>query len=374
MLTLIALIAFVATHFAPGELFFYLKIPIGIFLAFSAIHDAKERGFSLFGRAVRLKNFKKPEHLALYIAVFQITLLVVLGIFFGFGNSPYSLTPLGITTNVLYILSTVFGIELSRACITRILKRKMKENAVLVAATLYFLILLIPQLLLFPTKPIEQLKFLGSIVIPLYTQQFFASLLVYVHGAKSSISYILPITAFQWFSPILPNINWTLNALVTTALPAIGYSILEKERETKRVQVKRGGTASWMAFIIAVILTFLFFIGAFGVHPAIIGSGSMSPQIETGDIVIVLKTDPDNLNIGDVIQYMADGYTVTHRVVDIFETSDGRYFITKGDANKLPDDPVKEDRVIGKVIFVLPKVGLIPLYLKKLFELWGIIK
>jgi len=349
MLTLIALIAFVATHFAPGELFFYLKIPIGIFLAFLAIHDAKERGFSLFGRAVRLKNFKKPEHLALYIAVFQITLLVVLGIFFGFGNSPYSLTPLGITTNVLYILSTVFGIELSRACITRILKRKMKENAVLVAATLYFLILLIPQLLLFPTKPIEQLKFLGSIVIPLYTQQFFASLLVYVHGAK-------------------------LNALVTTALPAIGYSILEKERETKRVQVKRGGTASWMAFIIAVILTFLFFIGAFGVHPAIIGSGSMSPQIETGDIVIVLKTDPDNLNIGDVIQYMADGYTVTHRVVDIFETSDGRYFITKGDANKLPDDPVKEDRVIGKVIFVLPKVGLIPLYLKKLFELWGIIK
>ncbi|MEM2191933.1 MAG: signal peptidase I [Archaeoglobaceae archaeon] len=374
MLTLIALIAFTATHFISGEFSFYAKIPFGIFLAISAIYEAKNRSLNILQTPMRLRSFQNPEQLALYVATLQIVIMVCLGIFLGFGKSPYSFTPIGITTNLLYVLSTVIGFEFSRAYVAKSMKRKLKENSVLITATIYFFILVMPYFLNLPKKPTDQLKFLGNVVIPIYTQQLFASLLVYIYGARGSIAFFLPITAFEWFSPILPNIDWTLNALVTTAMPAIGYSILEKEKEVKKVEIKKESPASWIAFMIIALLTFLFFTGSFGVHPAVIGSGSMSPSIETGDVIIVLKTNPDNLNIGDVIQYMADGYTVTHRIIDIYDTENGRFFITKGDANEIPDDPVSADRVIGKVVFVIPKVGLFPLGLKKLLELWGVLK
>ncbi|MEM3139573.1 MAG: signal peptidase I [Archaeoglobaceae archaeon] len=374
MLTFVALIAFTATHFIPGEFSFYAKIPFGIFLAISAIYEAKNRSLNILQTPMRLRSFQNPEQLALYVATLQIVIMVCLGIFLGFGKSPYSFTPIGITTNLLYVLSTVIGFEFSRAYVAKSMKRKLKENSVLITATIYFFILVMPYLLNLPKKPTDQLKFLGNVVIPIYTQQLFASLLVYIYGARGSIAFFLPITAFEWFSPILPNIDWTLNALVTTAMPAIGYSILEKEKEVKKVEIKKESPASWIAFMIIALLTFLFFTGSFGVHPAVIGSGSMSPSIETGDVIIVLKTNPDNLNIGDVIQYMADGYTVTHRIIDVYDTENGRFFITKGDANEIPDDPVSADRVIGKVVFVIPKVGLFPLGLKKLLELWGVLK
>lgn len=374
MLTVFALISFAFSHFFPGEFSFYSKIPLGIFLAISAIYDAKNRSLNILSAPMRLKSFGKPENLALYIAILQIVILICLGIFLGFGNSPYSFTPLGITTNLMFVLSTILGFELSRAYVAKAMKRRLKENSVLLTATIFFFILIIPYLLNFPKRPIDQLKFLGNIAIPFYTQQLFASLLAYLYGARGSIAYFLPITAFEWFSPILPNIDWTLNALVATALPAVGYSILEKEREAKKVEIKKESPVSWIVFLIIALLTFLFFTGSFGVHPAVIGSGSMSPSIETGDVIIVSRVNPDDLNIGDVIQYMADGYTVTHRIVDMYETNEGKFFITKGDANELPDDPVSEARVIGKVVFVIPKIGLFPLGMKKLLELWGVLK
>lgn len=374
MLTLAALMVFASTHLMPGELSFYLKIPAGIFLAFSAIHDARKRSLNLMYKPIRLKNFKNPEHLALYVATLQIVFLITLGVFLGFGRSPYSFTPLGITTNLAYVLSTVFGFEISRAFFAKVLARRFKENSVIIVATVYTIVLIIPFILNFPKKPVDQLKFFGNVLIPVYTQQLFASLLVYIYGARGSLAYMLPVTAFEWFSPILPKIDWTLNALVTTAMPAVGYSILEKEREAKKVEIKKESPASWIAFLILAIFTFLFFTGSFGVHPAVVGSGSMSPSIQTGDVIVVAKIDTDDLNIGDIIQYMADGYTVTHRIVDVMETENGRLFVTKGDANELPDDPISEDRVIGKVIFVVPKVGLLPLGIKKMLEMWGVLR
>ncbi|MDI9646537.1 MAG: signal peptidase I [Archaeoglobales archaeon] len=374
MLTLPALIVFAVTHILPGEFSFYSKILAGTFLAFSAIYDAKKKSLNLMYRPVRLKSFKNPEYLALYVALLQIVVLVTLGVFLGFGKSPYSFTLFGITTNLAYVFSTTVGFELSRTYLAKILTRRFKENSVIIVATLYTIILIIPFVLNFPKNPLDQLKFFGNVLIPVYTQQLFASLLVYIYGARGSLAYIFPVTAFEWFSPILPNLNWTLNALVTTAMPAIGYSILEKEKEVKKVEIKKESPASWIAFMIIALLTFLFFTGSFGVHPAVVGSGSMSPSIQTGDVIIVSKIDTDDLNIGDIIQYMAEGYTVTHRIVDIIETDDGRFFVTKGDANEIPDDPISEDRVVGKVIFVVPKIGLLPLGIKKMLEIWGVFK
>ncbi|MDI3498668.1 signal peptidase I [Archaeoglobus sp.] len=369
MLTPIALLIFAATPFLPSLLSFYGKIPAGIFLAFSAYHEAKSSGIPIFRKPLRLKNFQSPVNLAIYAASLQIIILFTLGVFLGFGKSPYSFTPLGIATNFAYVTSTLVGVELSRALVVR----KLGDRAVIVVSTLYFFLLYLSDLRFLPTAPLEILKFLGNDVIPHFTQQLFLTLLAYVYGFRASIAFIFPVTAFEWFCPILPNLDWTLNAMMKTAVPAAGYAILEKELEPKRVEVKKENTLSWVGFLTACILLLLFFSGSFGYHPSVVGSGSMRPAIEVGDVVIVKKVSADEIRVGDVIQYYAEHYTVTHRVVDIMQRGEQKIFITKGDANDVVDDPVSADRVVGKVVFVIPRIGLVTLMLRDLLKMWGVL-
>lgn len=81
-------------------------------------------------------------------------------------------------------------------------------------------------------------------------------------------------------------------------------------------------------------------------------SGSMSPSIEKGDLIVV---DVDSgYNEGDIITFISDGAFITHRVIDI----DDNVVITRGDANNSVDNPVSKDKIIGKVLKIIPNFGL----------------
>ncbi|HID25863.1 MAG TPA: hypothetical protein EYP23_05325, partial [Thermoplasmata archaeon] len=56
-----------------------------------------------------------PFHAAVLIGGFQVSLLVIVGLFIGFGKSPYSFTPSAVLINFIYVCSMLFGVELSRA-------------------------------------------------------------------------------------------------------------------------------------------------------------------------------------------------------------------------------------------------------------------
>lgn len=92
-------------------------------------------------------------------------------------------------------------------------------------------------------------------------------------------------------------------------------------------------------------------------------TGSMEPDYKVGDIVIVKKTDTDELKNKDVITFYSsdpdmEGQIVTHRIIDITEENGQRLFETKGDNNKIADlEKVEEKDVIGKVEGRIPYVG-----------------
>ena len=82
-------------------------------------------------------------------------------------------------------------------------------------------------------------------------------------------------------------------------------------------------------------------------------SGSMSPEIQKGDLILV-KLDTDYKK-GDIISYKSkDGVFVTHRIIEI---KDGVY-ITKGDSNNTIDTPVKKDMIAGKVVKIIGNLGV----------------
>ena len=83
-----------------------------------------------------------------------------------------------------------------------------------------------------------------------------------------------------------------------------------------------------------------------------IGSNSMAPTITTNDLIIVKITE--KVDVDDVITFEEDNILVTHRVI----SKTGNGFITKGDANSQNDKQITSDQIVGKVVKILPNMGV----------------
>lgn len=97
---------------------------------------------------------------------------------------------------------------------------------------------------------------------------------------------------------------------------------------------------------------------AAGYRMLAVQTGSMAQTYPVGTLLIVDSSDPEKIEVGDVISFVADNQltVVTHRVVQI---DDGKQqFYTKGDNNAVRDSrPVLYKNLIGKVVAGIPYVG-----------------
>ena len=88
-------------------------------------------------------------------------------------------------------------------------------------------------------------------------------------------------------------------------------------------------------------------------------TGSMSPRLPVGSVVVERPVDPQTLKIGDIATYhQRDGDYVTHRIVAIDRSAGPISFTFQGDANRSPDPtPVPATAIHGKVWFHVPYLG-----------------
>ena len=76
----------------------------------------------------------------------------------------------------------------------------------------------------------------------------------------------------------------------------------------------------------------------------------------TGDIIIIHPQG--RYQKRDVITFMYENRTVTHRIQTVIEKDESLSYVTKGDANRIEDEGVPfHSNVYGKVLLVVPKVG-----------------
>lgn len=83
-----------------------------------------------------------------------------------------------------------------------------------------------------------------------------------------------------------------------------------------------------------------------------VATGSMSPTIEIGDVIIVKLTK--EVNVNDIIVYKDGNDFITHRLIE----KNGNELIAKGEANNSEDKPIQADMVLGQVIKIIPKIGI----------------
>jgi len=98
-------------------------------------------------------------------------------------------------------------------------------------------------------------------------------------------------------------------------------------------------------------------------------SGSMEPKIKVGSVVFVQKVKPEVLKKDDIITYTSPEnpeMSITHRLVEIEEKEGKTVFKTRGDANNSEDmAEVSPSEVKGRVVFSLPFLGYLSVWIKK---------
>jgi signal peptidase I len=95
-------------------------------------------------------------------------------------------------------------------------------------------------------------------------------------------------------------------------------------------------------------------------------TGSMAPDIQPGDVIVVKPIKPENAQVKDVITYRNSNNTlITHRIVNRVEKQNQLFFQTKGDANNVNDERlVSSDQLVGSLLFHIPKAGYITDFIK----------
>lgn len=97
----------------------------------------------------------------------------------------------------------------------------------------------------------------------------------------------------------------------------------------------------------------------FGYSTAVVVSGSMQPEINVDDLVVIKKQK--EYSKGDIIAFRGGKSFVTHRIIE--ETPQG--FVTQGDANNTADEAlVRKQDISGEVIYTVKGVGRLVSFLK----------
>lgn len=321
---------------------------------------------------LRLKRFLNI--LALVCAGFYILFILGGGLIDGLGKSPYSFTPLGIINNLLTIVTMVVGMELSRAFLINNLAIK-RVYLTIGVISIFFTAFCLSWLSILNLKTgLKLVEYTGVTIIPTFLENVLLSYFAYLGGPVTAIVYHGTMEAFRWFSPILPNTSFITGTFIGCFVPGLCLILVNRfymmeAREQKRTSIEKEGPVGWIVSSVFSVLVIWFVVGLFPIYPSVVLTGSMQPLIKPGDIVIVKKIgeqDRENINIGEIIQFrnLEQEISITHRVINI-DHKEGLKYQTKGDHNSSPDgDLVMPKAVRGKIISVVPKLGLPTLIFK----------
>ena len=154
--------------------------------------------------------------------------------------------------------------------------------------------------------------------------------------------------------------------------------------ETKKKPKMSPGNIVYSVLILLLVVLVLYLVFArmtgrvptfFGYSVVRVVTPSMDPKIPVGSFIVIKRIAPEEVQPGDIITFYTDdpdpvvaGKTITHRVLSIDVTEDGKYvFKTKGDnaaTNPVPDAyPARGERLVGRYVCgMLPVTAFVTMF------------
>lgn len=117
-------------------------------------------------------------------------------------------------------------------------------------------------------------------------------------------------------------------------------------------------------FVLTDVILILFIVLPlpFGGRWIMVLSGSMTPTMLVGGMVLMTPVEPASIRVGDIVSHNPPGYSdviVAHRVIEVIE-GDSPSFRTKGDANEEEDQYITTaSNVVGEIRLHISHLGYI---------------
>ena len=325
-------------------------------------------------------NYRYKKDVLLNIIVFLLAYYLItyfLGLFSGFIKSSYSLSLINIIKNTFPVILLIIISELMRY----VLFNKTNKNIsyIIFGCLLFVMVDVNTMVHIYDVKTaLGMTKMICLVVFPSVTKNIFLTYLTIKVGYKSGIVYRLITELSTDLLPIFPDFGEYIGVLLKTVLPLMIMAKLNNMFNYYSVRKIKDSRYNKRKLILYSVITFSLLVivvltsGLFTYQALTIGSGSMSPKIEKGDIIIlrsVKKAEVNKIKKGDILVHNHDNKIIVHRVIKKSNNNGNITFRTKGDHNNAKDSwTVKQDDVIGIVKFRIKWIGMPTVALNELLN------
>lgn len=325
-------------------------------------------------------NYRYKKDVLLNIIIFLLMYYFItyfLGLFSGFVKSSYSLSFINIIKNTFPVIALILISELMRY----VLFNKTKRNlpCLIIGCLLFVIVDVNTMVHIYDVKTALGItKMICLVVFPSITKNIFLTYLTMKVGYKNGIIYRLITEISTYLLPIFPDFGEYINVLLKTVLPIAIMARLNNMfnyysvRKIKDSRYNNRKLVLYSVITFALLTIVLLTSGLFTYQALTIGSGSMSPAIEKGDVIILKgmkNEEARKIKKGDVLVYNHDNKIIVHRVIKKSNNGKTISFKTKGDYNNTKDSwTVKQEDVIGIVKFRIRWVGMPTVALNELLN------
>lgn len=359
------IILFLLSNFVPSILGEYFKVLVLFILLI----------FFKFFFGFEKDNHREAKNVTIEILICLLTyflLYYILGIVVSFAKTSNYLSLNGIIYVILPGIIIIFFEEILRYMI---LRKSEGSRLLLFTTCVFFIIFDLIRMLNFETLTSTHNIFLliALTLLPAISRNTFASYVSYKAGYKPVLFYMIVMNTYKYFVPFIPNPNEYIYSIIELVVPMIFlykiYVYFKREQDEK---ISREYNKNRIGSLIlpSLLVAFLVYItsGYFYYHAIVIASGSMTPNILKGDVVVIEKIkNKKDIELGTVIAYRYDQRIIVHRLVKKINVSEGIYYYTKGDANNEVDNyKITEDMIIGVVNLRIPYIGYPTVWLNEL--------
>ena len=214
--------------------------------------------------------------------------------------------------------------------------------------------------------------FFGMILFPALTSNILYHYLSGRYGALPNIVYKTVISLYRYVIPILPKMPDMMLSFSKVILPLIiCLCIYELYRKKKSVVSRVRNRIGIAAVCVSFVLTFacvMLISRQFQYGLIVVGSESMSGEIEKGDGIVFEQYDGQVLEEGRIIVFNRDGTEIIHRIIDVENINGEIRYYTKGDANDSADPGyITSDDIVGTLTLNIKYIGLPTIWIRSLF-------
>lgn len=355
-----------------------LIVPLGesgrIVAAFLLLPAAVLIPFFIKKRSILSINKNQVLLIMTVIALLWVMAYYLTGLEFGFFNNLYRLN---LNNFFKYLLPVAAIIAFTEVIRFVLLAQNDKAASALCYMSCVVADMLICSNIPYVTSFARFMDLVAGALFPALITNLLYNYLSKRYGIYPNLAFRAITTLHSYLFPVTSGISESLVNLFKILLPFAIYFFIDALFEKKRRYALGNRSRLWriaskiLTVIVVIIMigTVMLISNQFYYGAYVIATGSMTGELNKGDVAIYESYEDQLIIEGQVIVFEKDSSMIIHRVADIKIINGNTRYYTKGDANEdLDAGFITDEDIVGLVNLKLPFLGYPTIWIRSLFE------